>query len=90
MRRLDLDDLGFYGIGILLCALFAVVIFAIVAEVADTALFQRRAFTAIASCRAHRMEYQRKYLSTETVCIPAYRETKNDTVTVNGLSRVAP
>ena len=86
MRNFDLDD----PMSWLLSFLFLLFVIGGLSVIADVTIFERQAFAAISSCHAHRMGHTRKFLSTQTVCVPAYRETKNDTVTVNGLSRVTP
>jgi len=51
----------------------------------DSLVYERRAFAAITSCEARRLESRRKFLSENVVCVPAYRATKNDSLTVQGL-----
>lgn len=51
----------------------------------DSVHYERQAFVASTACEVKRMEPRRKFLSSDVVCIPAYRGTKNDTLTVNGL-----
>lgn len=48
----------------------------------DYGYYHRRAFAAVTACESQRMEARRKAMSTEVVCVPAYRATKADTLTV--------
>ena len=59
------------------CAIFAITAFPLF----DT-YHERKAFDAITACEAKRMEARRQVLSSRVVCIPAYRATKSDTLTV--------
>ena len=90
MRNFDLDDLMLSTISAVLILALVFLIAAGGAMAIDAFVLERSAFTQMQNCRVKRMEPVRKFLSTQTVCVPAYRETKNDTVTVNGLSRVTP
>lgn len=51
----------------------------------DEVYFDRVAFVAKTECATKRMESTRKFLTSTVVCIPAYRGTKSDTLTVQGI-----
>jgi hypothetical protein len=69
-------------LGILLIAL-AVMCLGGASALVDSTYFEYKAFDAIAACETKRMDYRRKSFSTNVVCIPAYRQTKNDTLSIN-------
>jgi hypothetical protein len=49
------------------------------------AIAERSAFDAVVACEAKRMTAHRQILSSRVVCVPAYRETKSDTLTLQGV-----
>jgi predicted histidine transporter YuiF (NhaC family) len=55
------------------------------ATAVDSIHYERAAFAAITNCTSKRMDAQRKFLSTTVVCVPAYRGTKSDTLTLQGV-----
>ena len=84
MRIIDFEEIFFRLIlSVVFLGVF-ILCLAGVAAVGDT-LLERRAFPAIAACHQARQEPLRQFLSTTVRCVPAYRATKNDTLTVAGL-----
>lgn len=65
--------------------LAAAVIWIVAAVLVDWLYYHRQTFSARVACEAQRMEPRTKSFSTEIVCVPAYRATKNDTLQVNGI-----
>lgn len=81
------EDVGLNALLALLVAAIIAVLGAVALMAIDGLYFERRAFVATTACEAQRMQARRKFLSSQVVCVPAYRGTKNDTLTVNGIGR---
>lgn len=66
-----------------LLLLVCLLVLPIVGLTMDTFYYERNAFSAITACEAQRMEAKRQVLSARVVCVPAYRATRNDSLTVS-------
>lgn len=62
-------------LGGLLCAL-------VVSLALDGMIFGRQTWAAQIACKQQRGEPERQFFTKNVVCVPAYRGTKNDTLTV--------
>jgi hypothetical protein len=77
------DGLEFTVLKVLF-AMIPLTIFLIISAVfMDVFYFNYKAFDAVTACEVKRMEARRKFLSTHVVCVPAYRGTRNDTLSIN-------
>ena len=74
----DYDRVSVVGVG----GFALLVAILLLGFVMDAVYYGRKAFAATSACEAGRMQARRKVLSTDVVCIPAYRTTKADTLTV--------
>jgi hypothetical protein len=64
-----------------------VLVIGIFAVLMDAFYYGHQAFPQATACELRRMEARRQVLSSTVVCIPAYRGTKNDTLTVQGVGK---
>lgn len=69
-------------LGLLLSIIIALLVF-LAGFLVDAVWFERASFADRVACEARRMEARRQTLSSNVVCVPAYRATKNDTLTVD-------
>lgn len=65
----------------LMASLFSAAILGLGFVVIDI-VYERLAFVSITACEAKRMQPRRQSLSATVVCVPAYRATKADTLTI--------
>lgn len=72
----DAGAFNFFG------TIVVIIILAILWPIVDS-FYARSAFEETAACSAKRMTSARKSMTTNVICVPAYRDTKNDTLTVN-------
>ena len=81
-REIESALLAFFAVTVLLFVFAAVSALFI-----DYVKYDRETFAAQMTCKQQRAEPERQFLTKNVVCVPAYRATKSDTLTLNGLPK---
>lgn len=83
--RYWMEDVTYKALGVFF-ALFVGCITVAVFALAVDSVYAVKAERAVVACEAKRMEGRRLSFSASVTCVPAARGTKNDTLTINGVT----